>query len=78
MNKVVDVLSRKNLLLCEIQINSVGFEGLKKLYIEDANFKEAYEACLDPICRNNEPWMDYIIPEGLLFKGNNCVSLEAL
>lgn len=49
MNKVFGALSRKPLLLCEIQTKSVGFEGLKELYAEDADFKEAYEACLDPI-----------------------------
>lgn len=55
MNRVVDALSRKNLLLCEIRANSVGFGILKDLYAKDENFKEAFEDCNDPIAKNREP-----------------------
>lgn len=50
MNKVADALSRMNLLLCEMQTNSVGFESLKESYADDADFKEAFTTCGDPIC----------------------------
>lgn len=70
MNKIGDALSRKNLLLCEIQANNVGFESLKELYAKDVDFKEAFEACNDLIAKNREPWVDFMIQEGFLFKGN--------
>ena len=52
----------------------LGFEHLKDLYQIDANFKEAYEACQNPLLRNNSPWLDYNLQEELLFKGGHlCV-----
>jgi len=35
----------------------------------DADFKEAYEACQNPLVRDNNPWLDYNLQEKLLFKG---------
>ena len=37
-NKVVDVLSRRHLLLIEMQIKVVGFKELKNLYPKDPDF----------------------------------------
>eukprot|EP00253_Pinus_taeda_P030068 PITA_30068 len=33
------------------------------------NFKESYEACQNPLLRDNSSWLDYNMQEGLLFKG---------
>lgn len=53
----------------------LGFEHLKYLYQTDADFKEAYEACQNPLLRNNSPWLDYNLQEKLLFKGGQlCIS----
>ena len=68
-NKVVDALSRRALLLQESTIQVLGFENLKDLYQTDTDFKEAYEACQNPLLRNNGPWLDYNLQEKLLFKG---------
>eukprot|EP00253_Pinus_taeda_P009372 PITA_09372 len=68
-NKVADVLSKRALLLQESTIQVLGFEHLKDLYQTDADFKEAYEACQNPLLRNNSPWLDYNLQEKLLFKG---------
>ena len=68
-NKVADALSRRVLLLQESTIQVLGFEHLKDLYQTDADFKEAYEACQNPLMRNNSPWLDYNLHEKLLFKG---------
>jgi hypothetical protein len=43
-NKVADALSRRCLILQECQITILGFDHLK-LYKDNADFKEAYEAC---------------------------------
>ena len=37
-NKVVDAVSRRNLILQEIQIQVLGFDYLKELYKEDGDF----------------------------------------
>jgi hypothetical protein len=69
-NKVADALSRKCLLLQEFQVKKLGFENLKDMYAGDADFAEAYEAAENPVLRDRIPWIDYMIQEGLLFRGN--------
>ena len=44
-NKVVDALSRRQLLLTKMQIVVVGFKELSTLYPYDPNFGEAWKAC---------------------------------
>eukprot|EP00253_Pinus_taeda_P034942 PITA_34942 len=68
-NKVADALSRKALLLQESIVQVLGFEHLRDLYKTDTDFREAYEACQNPLIRGNSPWLDYNIQEKLLFKG---------
>jgi hypothetical protein len=69
-NKVADALSRVNLILHEFQVNVLGFDDLKEMYKDDADFKDAYATCENPVSRDKSPWLDYMIQEGLLFKGN--------
>jgi hypothetical protein len=40
------------------------------MYKEDADFKEAYEACNNTLLGDKIPWTEYLIQEGLLFKGS--------
>eukprot|EP00253_Pinus_taeda_P035898 PITA_35898 len=68
-NKVTNALSRKALLLQESTVQVLGFEHLQDLYQTDTDFKEAYEACKNPLVRDNSPWLDYNLHEKLLFKG---------
>jgi hypothetical protein len=82
-NKVVDALSRKCLLLQEFRVKILGFENLRDMYAGDADFGEAYEAAENPVLRDRSPWIDYMIQEGLLFRGNqlcipNCSMRENL
>jgi hypothetical protein len=60
-NKVVDALSRKCLLMQEFRV---------KMYRNDLDFKEVYEASKNPILRDRSQWTEYMIQDGLLFKGN--------
>ena len=69
-NKVADALSRKCLLLQEFKVKTLGFENLKDMYAGDADFGEAYEAAENLVLRDRSPWIDFLIQDGLLFKGN--------
>ena len=67
--EVANALSKRNLILQESTIQVLGFEHLKDLYETNANFKEAYEACQNPLLRDNSSWLDSNMQEGLFFKG---------
>jgi hypothetical protein len=69
-NKVADALSRKCLLLQEFRVKTLGFDDLRDMYRDDPDFEEAYEAAENPILRDMIQWTEYMIQEGLLFKGN--------
>jgi hypothetical protein len=75
-NKVVDALSRKCLLLQEFRVKTLGFENLKDMYGGDADFSEAYEAAENLVLRDRSPWIDFMIQEGLLFRGNQLCILN--
>ena len=60
-NRVVDALSRRQLLLTVMQVEVVGFDELKNLYPEDPNFVEAWKACKEPITVDRTRWLDYLI-----------------
>lgn len=69
-NKVADVLNRRMLTMQEVSLHSMGIEPLKELYKEELDFKDAYNACLNfSICFHVD-FSDYMLQEGLLFKGN--------
>jgi hypothetical protein len=55
-------------ILQEFQVETLGFEHLNEMYQEDSNFKEAYEACENPLLREKNQWMEYLIQDILLFK----------
>ena len=52
LKKVVDALSRVNLIMQELQVGVVGFEGMVEMYKEDAEFKEIYAAVQNPTVHN--------------------------
>jgi hypothetical protein len=67
-NKVFDALSRRCLILQEFQVKTLGFEHLEEMYHHAPDFKEACEACVNPMLRDKSQWMEYLIQDGLLFK----------
>ena len=69
-NKVAGALSRRCLIMQEFQVNTLGFEHLKDMYHDDVDFKEAYEACANLVLRDRSQWTEYMIQEGLLFRGH--------
>jgi len=69
-NKIADSLSRITLVIQEIQIQVTGFDFMKELYEEDADFKEDFEACKNPVVKDRSPWLEYMLQDGFLFKNN--------
>jgi hypothetical protein len=49
---------------------TLGFDDLRDMYADDPDFKEAYEAAENPVLRDRSQWIEYMIQEGLLFRGN--------
>jgi hypothetical protein len=54
----------------EFRVKTLGFDNLKEMYRNDPYFKEAYEASENPIIRDRSQWIEYMILDGLLFRGN--------
>ena len=69
-NRVVDALSRRLLIMQENQIQVLGFEHLRDLYEADIDFQETYRACKNLVEVEREPWMEYTLQEGFLFKNS--------
>ena len=58
----------------ENQIQVLGFKHLRDLYNTNIDFQEAYRACKNLVEVEREPWMDYTLQDGLLFKNSKlCV-----
>ena len=70
LNRVVDALSRILLIIQENQIQVLGFEHLRDLYETEIDFQEAYRACKNPLEVDIEPWMEYTLQDGLLFRNS--------
>jgi hypothetical protein len=54
----------------------LGFDDLKYMYRHDPDFKEAYEVDENLVLRDRSQWIEYVIQEGLLFKGNQLCILN--
>ncbi|RDX97298.1 hypothetical protein CR513_19940, partial [Mucuna pruriens] len=59
---MADSLSRRHMLLAMLKANLLGFKRLKDLYMDDDDFKEAYESCA------NSANGGFFRFEGFLFK----------
>ena len=57
-------------MLTYMQIKVVGLKELTNLYPEDPNFAKAWKACTVPVTLDKMKWLDFIIQDGMLFKGN--------
>ena len=63
LNQGADALSRRHLLLFQLDACVLGFEHLKSLYETDEDLGEIYRTC------QRHPKGDFLIQEGYLFKG---------
>ena len=57
-------------------METLGFEYFKGIYRDDPDFKEAYKACENPFLMDISQWMEYLIQDGLLFKGSQLCILK--
>lgn len=68
-NVVADALSRKNVLLTQLDVKVPGLESLKELYAFDHEFSAPYSKCKD-----EKGWDKYHIHDYFLFRTNKlCV-----
>ena len=58
-------------------MKTLGFDSLKDMYRDDQYFKDAYEACENPVLRDISQWIVYMVQDGLLFKGNQLCILKS-
>jgi len=61
-NVVGDALSRKSVLLNQLEVKVLGLKCLKDLYLNDAEFSEPYNHCQD-----RKGWEKYHIHDDFLF-----------
>lgn len=69
-NKVANALSKRNLVVQTIQLESTGIHAIKDQYVEDENFKEPYQSCKAMTGRYNTDFCDFLIQDGFFFKGS--------
>ena len=57
----------------------VGFDELKDLYPKDPDFAEAWKACKELVTVDRTRWLDYLIQDGMLFKGSQlCIPRSSM
>ena len=57
----------------------VGFDELKSLYTKGPNFTEAWKVCKEPITLDRTRWPDYLIQDGIFFKGSQlCIPRSSM
>jgi hypothetical protein len=61
-NVVANALSRKNMLLTQLDINIPGLESICEIYATDHDFSEPYR-----LCTLKKAWEKYHIHDGFLF-----------
>ena len=73
-NIVADALSRKMILLTQLEINVLGLDDLKELYASDSFFGPIFTKCtIDKGCD------DFYLHKGFLFKANKlCIPESSL
>jgi hypothetical protein len=54
----------------------LGFDNLKEMYKDDLDLKESYEASENPILKDRSQWIEYMIQDELLFRGNQLCILK--
>jgi hypothetical protein len=60
-------------------VKTLGFYSLKEMCRDDSYFKDAYEACGNLVLRDRSQWIEYLIQDGLLFKGNQlCIPKSSM
>jgi hypothetical protein len=57
----------------------LGFDYLKDLYDSNVDFKESFAVCKNLENKDNSPWLEFMLQNGLLFKKNQlCIPNSSL
>jgi hypothetical protein len=73
-NVIINALSRRYIILSQLDHKFFGLESLKELYATDFDFKDAYENCREVITCNK-----YMLHDGLLYRANKlCVPASSV
>jgi hypothetical protein len=64
-NVITDALSRRYIMLSQLDHKIFGLESIKKLYATDFDFKNTYENY-----REGRTWNKYVLHDGLLYHAN--------
>ena len=73
-NVVANALSRKCMLVTQLEVNAIGFEHVKDLYAHDPSFVIPYVKCIP-----NTYWENYYLKDGSLMRANKlCVPKSSL
>jgi hypothetical protein len=73
-NVITDALSRRYIMLSQLDHKFFGLESLNELYDTDFDFKDVYENC-----RKGRTWNKYVMYDSLLYHANKlCVSASSV
>ena len=61
-----------------MQIEVVGFKELKNFYPKDPDFAKYWKACIIPNTLDMTKWLNFIIQDGMLFKGSQLCIFRCL
>ena len=62
-----------------MKVEVIGFDELKNIYLKDPDFVEAQKAYKEPITLDRTKWLDYMIQDGMLFKGSQlCIPRSSM
>ncbi|GKB47892.1 RNA-directed DNA polymerase [Tanacetum coccineum] len=67
-SELADALSRRHALLSTMQVQTVGFEIFKELYVDDSDFAGIWEGIWEKCQRQH--FQPFVIQDGFLFKSN--------
>ena len=71
---MVDALSCRCMLVTQLQLNVIGFEHIKDLYVHDPIFSIPYAKCL-----THTSWECYYLKDGYLMRDNKlCIPMSSL
>jgi hypothetical protein len=60
-------------------VKTLGFDRLKEMYRDDSNFRDAYEECENLVPIDRSQWIEHLVQDGLLFKGNQlCIPKSSM
>ncbi|KAA3449090.1 gag-pol polyprotein [Gossypium australe] len=73
-NVIADALSRRYIMLSQLDFKIFGLQTVKDQYVDDADFKDILVHCI-----NGKPWGKFHIQDGFLFRANKlCVPASSV